>query len=490
MESYLLYSLSQTEKLEKQDLYIKNSEDGRRSLDFFTYFNSFSISAWKQYTILEQVTLRLRLRGHFHITYFVYTSQGKAVLLNELITGGTYEHTFSLDRLPDGILGFTLSGDDEKSQYLDGGWYGQFAQWQEKRIGVGICTYKRESYVLRTRQILEQFQKNHPWLEILIVDNGSTLPEEKKQGLQVMHNPNFGGSGGFTRALLEYVARNTVDSILLMDDDIVLEPSVLERTYSLLCGLKKEYEDSFLSGAMLTLEHPCIQYENTAYWGKIRLHSLGKNLDLSQADSLFANEKIHLRQNQYGAWWYCCIPLHRVKEIGYPLPVFLKGDDMEYGIRNNRPLLHMNGIGVWHQSFAAKQNPVVNYYSDRNMLMMNHFAKGCNGLTFCLAVLGRTVKRAIKGDGKGLMILGYALEDHYRGLSCLTACGSDEKMKEIQGKAQSNHSWKDIQRLLRYGAENLLQYEKVHDGYLTFRREKLQSTQFWRQFLAKGRSHE
>lgn len=60
--------------------------------------------------------------------------------------------------------------------------------------------------------------------------------------------------------------------------------------------------------------------------------------------------------------------MNRIKEIGYPFARLREGDDMEYGIRNAKEPIHMNGIGVWHQSFASKISPVVNYYSDRNML--------------------------------------------------------------------------------------------------------------------------
>lgn len=48
------------------------------------------------------------------------------------------------------------------------------------------------------------------------------------------------------------------------------------------------------------------------------------------------------------------MPIRRIREIGYPLPIFVKGDDMEYGIRNHKEVMHMNGIGVWHQSFQEK----------------------------------------------------------------------------------------------------------------------------------------
>lgn len=63
--------------------------------------------------------------------------------------------------------------------------------------------------------------------------------------------------------MLECVSTGNTDYVLLMDDDIVLDTTVLERTHSVLCGLKDVYRKSTLSGAMLNLENPIQQYENT-----------------------------------------------------------------------------------------------------------------------------------------------------------------------------------------------------------------------------------
>ena len=79
----------------------------------------------------------------------------------------------------------------------------------------------------------------------MVVDNGSTLKECETNNLRIIHNPNYGGSGGFTRGLIENLKSKTNDYVLLMDDDIDLEPSALEHTYGLLCGLKEEYRESF-----------------------------------------------------------------------------------------------------------------------------------------------------------------------------------------------------------------------------------------------------
>lgn len=79
----------------------------------------------------------------------------------------------------------------------------------------------------------------------MVVDNGGTLPICERPGMRLIRNRNFGGSGGFARVMLEYVKDGSVDYVLLMDDDIVLEPSAIERSRALLCGLKPDYKDSF-----------------------------------------------------------------------------------------------------------------------------------------------------------------------------------------------------------------------------------------------------
>ena len=36
-----------------------------------------------------------------------------------------------------------------------------------------------------------------------------------------------------------------------------------------------------------------------------------------------------------------------------PLPLFIKCDDAEYGLRNIRHITALNGVGLWHKGFAA-----------------------------------------------------------------------------------------------------------------------------------------
>lgn len=487
-----LYSLVDTTEKAKELLYIRGVKRRKDNcilmhagevLDFTTYFNSLSLKKWKRYTTIKALQLALQLEGHFQVTFHLHDEKGSVRHSSVETESSYFTYSMEAEELNGVLLGFSLHCMSDAGQYIGGQWNGEFTQWEDKKIGISITTFKREKYVKRTMNLLHDFQKDHPWLSVLVVDNGSTLEEMQGERFHIIHNRNFGGSGGFTRGMIEYVEQGSVDYVLLMDDDIVLETSALERTFSLLSGLKEECRDSFLSGAMLSLEKPCIQYENTARWGKIRLHGEGKNLNLVNASNLVQNEKVPSQKNRYGAWWYCAIPVHRIQEIGYPLPIFVKGDDMEYGIRNHREVLSMNGIGVWHQSFQSKMSPVVNYYSDRNMLIINNYAEGCNSITFVFAVTGRVIKRAVQGNFAGIYVLNRALRDYKEGFINITSIPADEKMQIIIQEFTENGNFRDFLHVLLGAIDLIIHYSTIHHNYIDFRNEKLQNSKFWKRYL-------
>lgn len=487
-----LYSLTDTVEKAKEPLYIRGIKERKEHsilmhkgevLDFTTYFNSLSLKKWKRYTTIKALQLVLKLEGHFQVTFHLYDEEGNVRHISVETKSSCFTYPMEAGELDGVLLGFSLQCISDTGEYFGGQWNGEFTQWEDKKIGISITTFKREKYVKRTMNLLHDFQKNHPWLSVLVVDNGSTLEEMQGDQFRVIHNRNFGGSGGFTRGMIEYVEQGAVDYVLLMDDDIVLETSSLERTFALLSGLKEEYKDSFLSGAMLSLEKPCIQYENTARWGKIRLHGEGKNLNLVKVNNLVQNERVPSQKNRYGAWWYCAIPVHRIKDIGYPLPVFVKGDDMEYGIRNHREVMSINGIGVWHQSFQLKISPVVNYYSDRNMLIINNYAEGCDFCTFAAAVVGRGIKRALQGNLLGIRCLNQALIDYNKGLTGLTVISSEEKMNQILYMIKSPSSPSSSISLLLNITKSLINYKNIHKDYISFRKNLLRTTAFWKEFM-------
>lgn len=453
------------------------------SIDLLTYFNSFSTKKWTKFTTLEKLFVKGSISGRAVIEFVALDDAGTEVIKTITVTG---EFVFEL---PDSawnheILGIRVSAPDGECTLCDFVYCGEFGSYSDKKIGVVICTFKREKYVKRTIRVLRNFSVDHEWLSTLVVDNGRSLPEASEKGFRLLHNPNYGGSGGFARGMIERVKENHVDYVLLMDDDIELEINSIDRAHSFLSGLKGEYRDSFLGGAMLCMEMPYVQHENTAYFDKIRIHSCGRGMDLRKAQNLVINEKnVNAHKNRYAAWWFCCIPLERIKEIGYPLPVFVKGDDIEYSVRNNRQIINMNGIGVWHEAFVSKLNNATIYFAERNMHIVHQYAYGCNRFTLFVSIVGRLAKWLVRRNFEAVVFLSLAIDDFIKGLEAMTAVPADEKFARVRNFKSERSIVIDAVNILYKSLYCLWNYKKILDSYDEFRRDNLSTDGFWMQYL-------
>lgn len=476
----------------RQSLYIKGNlldiKDAsiclkkNQTLDFATYFNLFSARKWKIYTSIRDVRIQLHIRGNYKITVYEVSQQQKRELYSE--TGhDDYQKDIPLKSCQANFITFTLTALEEGVQFWDGAYYGQFEDVQNTEIGIIICTFKREEYVKRNLKTLQGLMQENPHFHVMVIDNGQTLPEICNEQLQVIHNRNYGGSGGFTRGLIEQVNQGTNNYALMMDDDILIETSSLERVYALCRHIKSQYAQQMIAGSMMSMDEPTIQYENTAYWGKVRLHSLGQGFDLTAIEDLIKNDQLPLKQNKYAAWWFCCIPMAVVRKNGYPLPNFIKGDDMEYGIRNRRDIITMNGIGVWHEAFAKKMSPVVNYYSDRNMLILNEFADGCGRGTVFFSMIARLGRRILCGDTVGIRIFESAVRDYMSGYEGITSIGADDKMEQVKAYKGRKHVSASVFFTMIQIMEIFINYRALHEKYVRFRDNQLQSQNFWKEYL-------
>ena len=213
-------------------------------------------------------------------------------------------------------------------------------------------------------------------LEVFISDNGKTLDIDRlsSEHIHMFQNKNTGGAGGFTRTLIEMWSGNKeykLTHALLMDDDILLDVGSLERTYRILSIVKDEYIDTFIGGAMLRNDNKDVQEEAGASWNAGKLISYKKGLSLLDTEPCLYNESEE--RYEFNAWWYCCFPMTVVNDKNLPLPIFIRGDDLEYGLRNMKNLILMNGICVWHEPFENKYSSFLNYYITRNMFIDNAF---------------------------------------------------------------------------------------------------------------------
>jgi len=429
---------------------------------FDSYFNGFSIEKWRKYTILQQVSVKLTLKGKFLVSLLakeklhsdiLETVISETVVEADTPTEFTFPYVNGTDK---GMYTFAL-----KSLKEDGIFYGgaytadafsgicaadaEGAAMPEVRIGIAICTFRREAFVEKNLRILrEAILENeqsplYGKLEVFIADNGKTLDMDKLSapGIHIYTNKNYGGSGGFTRDLIEIYKHNQeaqaakhITHALLMDDDIVIEPEALLKTYCILTLLKEEYADAFIGGAMLRLDKRYMQVEAGAAWNGGYLNSLKSGLDLRNCDACLYNEIEEYRE--FNAWWYCCFPMSVVREDNLPLPLFIRGDDVEYGLRNMKHLILMNGICVWHEPFENKYSSFLEYYIVRNQLIDNSFhCQWFNAKHLKANIMRHCMQEIMYYRYKNIDLYVRGVEDFLKGPEWLMRQDSETLHKEI-----------------------------------------------------------
>ena len=320
--------------------------------------------------------------GFFVLRVFtVYVRNGKhhekCVLERVLDTTFMAEAVIDLSRIvPEGadFVYFSLEGDN--ADFYGGDFCCVTDMPNEVNMALVFCTYKREKYMLRNRRALLRYLKsstvfNSSNLHVYIVDNGKTLDKKRTDNafVTLFPNDNTGGSGGFTRGYQEAVGSGRKHThIIFADDDIRLDCNMLMRVYGLLRVRKKEYENLSVGGTMLRLSDFVTQHEAGAVWDGKRRESIGNGLDMTDRSNVFLT--MEYPKPNYNAWWFFCFPSDWHQKHGYPLPFFVKSDDIEYCLRCADEIAVINGIAVWHEDFEDKYAGYQEYYIKRNELIM------------------------------------------------------------------------------------------------------------------------
>lgn len=356
--------------------------------DFSTYLNGCSYGKWKKYTKLQNVRLELDIQGEFDIVLVGHNMNDFTPMRQVFARQSFHNKERSIISLqyPQNEqlrIGFDIVTKSNCMLY-GGGYYGEYDEndLHEVTLCIATTTCRKEEFIknnvaLLKKEILENEDdmKNHFYIHV--VDNGRTLDVDDMNGwhIKVHPNKNVGGAGGYARGMIESLQNNPpATHVLLMDDDIQVLPESIKRTYRLLTLLKEEYKDAMISGAMMLYEKPEIQHEDI---GTIKdnciLNSLKGGFDQRLLMSNLRNEEDEYHYgapNHYAAWWYCCIPADVIRKNGLPLPIFIRCDDVEYGLRCKTQFITMDGICVWHMGFVTKYNLAIDRYQmHRNYLI-------------------------------------------------------------------------------------------------------------------------
>lgn len=360
------------------------------SVEFNTYLNGVSYGKWRQYTDIKNVYVHLDVEGLCEITLCGYHLENDVpvrTVLGKRQVNARERTVVCMEYPPnkEQILGFELTTFGEVTIF--GGYYeGEFGEENVRKVELALATttcwkeeYIKENIRYLKEGILDLDEEIGSHFKIHIVDNGRTLKREDfpdDERICYYPNKNTGGSGGYARGMIESRHQNPrATHVLLMDDDVVVLPDSIFRMYVLLKHIKESYKESFVSGAMLLLEEKNIQHEDIG-----TVDDMGTFVPLKPRWNHFVmydnlhNESGYKRKNMYQAWWYCCIPMNVINKNGLPLPLFIRGDDVEYSLRCKADIISMNGIFVWHMGFYGKYSASMNLYQEIRNLMIGQAA--------------------------------------------------------------------------------------------------------------------
>ena len=431
---------------------------------FDTYFNCFSVGKWKKYTRLDNLKLRIELKGSFQVTvlhmYSMYTEPFEHAFCERVCRASdrtAFEFDIPINSLEGGIVCFRLYALEGADNVFYGGGYVtdvDEASLNPVDIAIDTCTFRRERYIMRNvalmnRDIIDN-PKNpvHGHLDIFISDNGQTLDVDAMQSdrVHIFPNRNVGGAGGFSRGMIEildFMDRRPISHALVMDDDVLISTDAIVRTYRLLQFIKPEYAGKTVAGAMLRLDKRFVQHECGGWWDGSEVHPCKTVLDLTLTENVLRNENEDLPN--YNAWWYSCIPMSKISNESLPLPIFIRYDDVEFGLRTGGDIITTSGICLWHEPFEYKYSSSMEYYHMRNSLIVDALHRpGYDGKAAAKHMWKMVKSNLGRYRYNNCELIFRGVEDFLKGVDFLLTTDGEALHKEIMAASDKFRPLKEL----------------------------------------------
>ena len=367
--------------------------EGRRA-SFATYFNAFPASYWRRWTTVDSVTLRVRLAGESTLVLYRSTARGHCHPVETINIRSdepvTIERTLPLTPFIDGgWYWFDVVAGPRGTTLIGADWLAQAEPDLARpgRISIGITTFNRPDDVVEQLRTLGEASELHGLLDtVYVIDQGTSRAKDhpgfadaaKKLGdrLQVIEQGNLGGSGGFARSMDETLRAGRSDYLLIMDDDVQFDPEGILRAAAFADLARRP---TIVGGHMFSMYDRSVLHAfaetvapHTWWWGAAPntkgRHDFGRR-------NLRNTPWLHRRaDSDYNGWWLCLIPRQVIAELGLALPVFIKWDDAEYGVRAREhgiPTVSMPGVAAWQAPWADKNDALdwQAYYHLRNRIV-------------------------------------------------------------------------------------------------------------------------
>ena len=348
-------------------------------VSFASYFNAFPAAYWQRWTAIDTVTLSIRTSGAGTVLLYRSNARGVIQRIDSAELGGvkTAKQTTTFDLpltnfIDGGWYWFDLLAGDKDLTFEGAEFTTDVTPHRTGKATIAITTFNRPDYCVEVIRTLADEKGLETAVDaICVIDQGTQKVSAekafpaiaKKLGARLKHinQPNLGGSGGFSRGMIEALGRKASDFVLLLDDDVVVEPEGIMRAVAF--G-RYTHKPTIVGGHMFDM------------YDRAQIHSYSESVDRdrffwqpkdwSQFRHNFA--KSNLRQTSwlheradvdFNGWWMSLIPLDIVREIGLSLPVFIKWDDAEYSLRasdHGFATVSFPGAAVWHVSWQDKDD--------------------------------------------------------------------------------------------------------------------------------------
>ena len=414
-------------------------------VSFATYFNAFPASYWRRWSILEFVVLRVELTGSARVD--VYRSKatgaritvgGAPVSSGDSAEPAVVEFEIGLDSFEDGgWIWFDITTDTKVTVH-SAGWYAPTSAPGRANVAVGIPTFNRPADCVSALAALTSDPLVDEVISAVIVSDQGTNKAKDHPGfdsaasalgdrLSVHNQPNLGGSGGYSRVMYEALKNTDCEQILFMDDDIRVEPDSILRALALNRFAKVP---TLVGGQMLNLQEPShlhvmgemVDQANFMWTGAVNTeydHNFAK-YPLNDEEEL-RSRLLHRRIDvDYNGWWMCMIPRQVAEELGQPLPLFIKWDDADYGLRageHGYPTVTLPGAAIWHMAWSDKDDAIdwQAYFHLRNRLVVAamHWDGNISGLV--ASHLKATLKHLLCLEYSTVAIQNKAMDDFLAG---------------------------------------------------------------------------
>jgi galactofuranosylgalactofuranosylrhamnosyl-N-acetylglucosaminyl-diphospho-decaprenol beta-1,5/1,6-galactofuranosyltransferase len=414
-------------------------------VSFATYFNAFPASYWRRWSILDSVVLRVELTGSARIDVYRSKATGARITVDGTEAVSTdpgspavIEFEIGLDPFEDGgWIWFDITTDSTVTVH-SAGWYAPIPAPGRADVAIGIPTFNRPSDCVNALAALTLDPLVDEVISAVIVTDQGTSKAKDNPGFaeaaaalgdrfSIHDQPNLGGSGGYSRVMYEALKNTDCEQILFMDDDIRIEPDSILRA---LAFSRFSKVPTLVGGQMLNLQEPS------------HLHVMGEMIDAknfmwsgavhTEYDHDFASyplndgteyrsQLLHRRVDvDFNGWWMCMIPRSVAEELGQPLPLFIKWDDVEYGLRADEhgyPTVTLPGAAIWHMAWSDKDDAIdwQAYFHLRNRLVVAamHWDGSIAGLV--ASHLKATVKHLLCLEYSTVAIQNKAMDDFLAG---------------------------------------------------------------------------